>query len=257
MFSLKDKVAVITGGGSGIGKATALRFSQAGAKVVVADIGDASHVAKEAGGIYVRTDVSREDQVKRLMEIAVKEFGKLDIVVNNAGIDFGALLQEQTEEDFDRVFNINAKGVLWGIKHAASCISDGGAIINTSSLAGLIGFPTYGAYVSAKFTIVGLTKTAALELAARRIRVNCVCPGSVDTPLLHRASNAAELQLVPYIYPTGRASTAEEVAALIHFLASDESANITGIAIPIDGGYTAGVGLSLIEPLLGLAASKG
>jgi len=251
MFSLKGKVAVITGGGSGIGKAAALRFSKAGAKVVVADIRDAGDVAKEIGGIYVRTDASKEGEVKALMEKAVSEYGKLDIVCNNVGTDFGASIEEMTEEDFDRVFNINAKSVLWGIKHAAPRMSDGGSIINTSSLAGLIGFPEYAAYCSSKFAIVGISKTAALELAPRRIRVNCVCPGSVDTPMMQVESAQAELALVPYLYPLGRMSTAEEIAALFHYLASDESAIMTGLAIPIDGGYSAGFGLQLIEPLLG------
>jgi len=251
MFSLKGKVAVITGGASGIGKATALRFSKAGAKVVLADIQDAGDVAKEAGGIYVRTDVTKEGEVKALMEKAVSECGKLDIVCNNVGVDFGAPIEEMKEEDFDRIMNINAKSVLWGVKHAAPRMSDGGSIINTSSLAGLIGFPEYTAYCSSKFAIVGISKTAALELAPRRIRVNCVCPGSVDTPMMQVESAQAELALVPYLYPLGRMSTAEEIAALFHYLASDESAIMTGLAIPIDGGYSAGFGLQLIEPLLG------
>jgi len=251
MFSLKGKVAVITGGASGIGKATALRFSKAGAKVVLADIQDAGDVAKEASGIYVRTDVTKEGEVKALMEKAVSECGKLDIVCNNVGVDFGAPIEEMKEEDFDRIMNINAKSVLWGVKHAAPRMSDGGSIINTSSLAGLIGFPEYTAYCSSKFAIVGISKTAALELAPRRIRVNCVCPGSVDTPMMQVESAQAELALVPYLYPLGRMSTAEEIAALFHYLASDESAIMTGLAIPIDGGYSAGFGLQLIEPLLG------
>jgi len=250
MFSLEGKVAVITGGASGIGKATALRFSKAGAKVVLADIQDAGDVAKEAGGIYVRTDVTKEGEVKALMEKAVSECGKLDIVCNNVGVDFGAPVEEMKEEDFDRIMGINAKSVLWGVKHAAPRISDGGSIINTSSLAGLIGFPEYTAYCSSKFAIVGISKTAALELAPRRIRVNCVCPGSVDTPMMQVESAQAELALVPYLYPLGRMSTAEEIAALFHYLASDESAIMTGLAIPIDGGYSAGFGLQLIEPLL-------
>jgi len=250
MFSLKGKVAVITGGASGIGKATALRFSKAGAKVVLADIQDAGDVAKEAGGIFVRTDVTKEGEVKALMEKAVSECGKLDIVCNNVGVDFGAPVEEMKEEDFDRIMGINAKSVLWGVKHAVPRISDGGSIINTSSLAGLIGFPEYTAYCSSKFAIVGISKTAALELAPRKIRVNCVCPGSVDTPMMQVESAQAELALVPYLYPLGRMSTAEEIAALFHYLASDESAIMTGLAIPIDGGYSAGFGLQLIEPLL-------
>ena len=257
MFSLKGKVAIVTGGGSGIGKAVCLRFARAGAKVVVADIRNASDVAKEVKGIFVKTDVSNEVQVKRLMKTAVSKFGRLDIVVNNAGIDpGGGTLDELKEEIFDRAFSINAKGVMWGIKHAIGHIGDGGSIINTSSLVGLIGCPGYGAYSASKFTVVGLTKVAALEVAHRRIRVNCVCPGSVDTPMLQSENETDERTLAPYIYPMGRACTAEEVAGLYHFLASDESAMITGTAIIIDGGYSAGLGMNIMEPMLEIALGK-
>ncbi len=256
MLSLQGKVAVITGGGSGIGEAATWQFSRAGAKVVVADTRDASDVAKKVGGIYMHTDVSKEAQVKRLMETAVSEFGKLDIVVNNAGIDFMSLIQDQTEEDLDRVFSVNVKGVLWGIKHSIPHISDGGSIINTSSIAGLMGLPNYGAYVASKFAVVGLTKTAALELAPRRIRVNCICPGAVDTPMLQKETQEVARALVSYTHPIGRAGKAEEVATLMHFLASDESANITGTAIPNDGGFCAGLGLSLMEPLVEMVTAN-
>jgi len=253
MFPMKDKVAVITGGASGIGKATALRFSKAGARVVLADIHEAAdEVAKQAGGIFVKTDVSKEEQVKALMEAAVSEYGKLDIVVNNAGIGLGNELQDLPEEEFDRIMAVNAKGVLWGIKHAAPRISDGGSIINTSSYAGIFAFPSYGAYAASKYAVVGLTRTAALELAPRRIRVNTVCPGTIDTPINEGPTGETELLLATYMAPVGRIGQPEEVAALFHFLASDESAFITGVAIPIDGGLSAGVGLGMIEPMVGL-----
>lgn len=256
MFSLEGKVAVITGGASGIGKATALRFSRAGARVVVADIQDGSGVAREAGGIFVKTDVGREDQVRALLERAVAEFGKLDVVVNNAGIGEGGQIQEITEDQFDRVLQVNTKGVLWGLKHAAVLISDGGSIINTASYAGVAAFPSYGSYSASKAAVIALTRTAALELAPRRVRVNAVCPGTIDTPINEGPMAQVELALASHVHPLRRIGLPEEVAALFHFLASDESSFITGLAIPIDGGLSAGIGLGIIEPMLGLIMSQ-
>ncbi len=257
MFSLEGKIAVITGAASGFGKATAERFSRAGAKVVLADITDAGELAKETGGIYLKTDVSKEEQVKNLMAKAVAEFGKIDIVINNAGVpgEVG-FVREINEKAFDKEFSVNAKGVLWGIKHAVPHISDGGSIINTSSFAGLLGAPTYGSYVVSKSAVIAVTKTAALELAPRGIRVNCICPGTMDTPMAHGEESDAELTVSKMLQPLGRLGTAEEVAALFHYLASDESAFITGLAIPIDGGMSAGFSLGIIGPLYELAAGK-
>lgn len=256
MFSLQGKVAVITGGASGIGKATALRFSKAGARVVVADIQDGSDVAREAKGIFVRTDVGQEEQVKALLERAVAEFGRLDVVVNNAGIGEGGQIQEITEEQFDRILRVNTKGVLWGLKHAAALISDGGSIINTASYAGVAAFPSYGSYSASKAAVIALTRTAALELAPRRVRVNAVCPGTIDTPINEGPMAEVEMALATHVHPLRRIGLPEEVAALFHFLASDESSFITGLAIPIDGGLSAGIGLGIIEPMLGLIAGQ-
>jgi 3alpha(or 20beta)-hydroxysteroid dehydrogenase len=250
MFSLEGKVAVVTGAASGFGKATSLRFSKAGAKVVLADINDAAGVAKEAGGIYVETDVSKEDQVQAMLQKAVDEFGKLDIVVNNAGIpSVGVMVEGITDEQVTEALNVNFKGVLWGIKHAVPLISDGGSIMNTASYAGLFGTPTYGSYVISKAAIIAITKTAALELAPRGIRVNCICPGTADTPMVYTEGGDVELKLANYLQPLGRLAQPEEIAALYHFLASDESAFITGIAIPIDGGMSAGPSIGVIIPL--------
>lgn len=252
MFSLKGKVAVITGGASGIGKATALRFSEAGARVVLGDIQDASPVAEQAGGVFVKTDVSKEGEVKALIEAAVSTYGRLDIVVNNAGIGEGNEIKDISEAELDRIFNVNTKGVLWGMKYAVPHISDGGSIINTASYAGVAAFPSYGSYTASKCAVIGLTRTAALELAPRGIRVNAVCPGTIDTPINEGPMAEVELALATHVHPLRRLGRPEEVAALFHFLASDESAFITGIAIPIDGGLSAGIGLGIIEPILGL-----
>jgi 3alpha(or 20beta)-hydroxysteroid dehydrogenase len=250
MFSLDGKVAVVTGAASGLGKATALRFARAGAKTVLADIADATAAAEEAGGIYVKTDVSQEGQVRDLMQTAVSAYGKLTTVVNNAGIG-GQMctLDGITREGIDGALDINFKGVLWGIKHAAPLIEDGGTIMNTASYAGLFGTPTYGCYVASKAAIIAITKTAALELAPRGIRVNCICPGTADTPMAYIEGAEVELKLACMLQPLGRLVQPEEVAALYHFLASDDCAMVTGAAIPIDGGMTAGPGLGVIGPL--------
>ncbi len=249
MFSLEGKVAVVTGGASGIGEATARRFARAGAKVAIGDLSDASTTAKEIGGLSVRTDVSREAEVEKLLESALREFGRLDIVVNNAGVGAESFLAGLTERVLDDTLAVNLKGTVWGIKHATPRIADGGSILSTASVAGLNGAPSYGAYVASKAAIIGITKTAALELAPRRVRVNCVCPGTIDTPMMDDDEAGVEERLAGVLHPLGRMGTAEEVAALYHFLASDESAFITGQAIAIDGGMSAGPGLGMVGAL--------
>ena len=238
MFSLENKVAVITGGAGGIGGATVRRFAQAGAKVVIADVSDASELAEEVAGIFVPTDVSDEEQVKALMDRAVAEYGRLDVAINNAGKGTGGGPIRNLSPDTIRAsFDTNALGAAWGIKHAASHMEEGGAIINTASLAGLQGMYGSVAYVAAKFAVVGITKTAALELAGRGIRVNCVCPGNIATRMGAGPQFAA---VTDAMTPLRRAGKPEEVAALFHFLASDDCPYITGQAICIDGGMTAG-----------------
>jgi len=254
MFSLDGKVAVITGGAANLGKATAQRFARAGAKVVIGDCDAAGGaVAEELGGRFVACDVSSETEVEHLMEVAVRDFGRLDIVINNAGIGQGTYLTEITEASFDRTVAVNTKGVLWGIKHAAPRITDGGAILNTASMAGVIGEAGWASYVAAKAAVIGITKTAAIELGPRGIRVNCICPSTIqweegDAEWGELAD--LEAKLVPFFHQIGRLGRPEEVAALFHFLASDESAFLTGLAIPIDGGLSAGVSLGVIEPLV-------
>jgi NAD(P)-dependent dehydrogenase (short-subunit alcohol dehydrogenase family) len=257
LFSLAGKVAVVTGGASGIGKATAERFSRAGAKVVIGDLTDASPLAKEISGVAVQVDVAREADVEKLLETALRELGRLDIVVNNAGKGAGTFLAGLNEEDLDATLRVNLNGVIWGIKLAAARIADGGSIMSTASVAGLLGTPSYGAYVASKAAVIGITKTAALELAPRGIRVNCVCPGTIDTPMMDKGEDDPELRLAGLLHPLGRMGTADEVAALFHFLASDESAFITGQAIAIDGGMTAGPGLGMVGALLQAITGQG
>lgn len=256
MFSLAGKVAVVTGGASGIGEATARRFARAGARIVIGDVADASPVANEIGGLAVRADVSREVDVENLLESASREFGRLDVLVNNAGLGAGTFLAALTEQDLDTNLDVNLKGVVWGIKHAVPRIANGGSIMSTASLAGVIGTPSYGAYVASKAAVVGITKTAALELAPRGIRVNCVCPSTIDTPMSRGEEEGVEYRLAGLLHPLGRMGRPEEVAALFHFLASDESAFITGQAIAIDGGMSAGPSLGVIGPLYQMVAGE-
>ena len=243
MFSLEGKVAVITGGAGGIGQATVRRFARAGARVVVADVNDAQALAEEVAGLFVQTDVSDEAQVEALMNTAASAHGRIDVVINNAGIPAGgAAIADVAADDVRRSFGTNALSVVYGIKHAVPHMQEGGAIINTASLAGLQGMYGSGPYVAAKFAVVGITKTAALELAGRGIRVNCVCPGNIDTPMGASPEFAAVTNAMT---PLGRPGRPEEVAALFHFLASDDCPYITGQAISIDGGMTAGPSLRL------------
>ena len=243
MFSLEGKVAVVTGGAGGIGQATVRRFAQAGARVVIADLSDASALAKEVGGHFVSTDVSDEAQVQALMDEAAATYGRIDIAINNAGIPAGgAPMTELSSDLFRRGFDTNALAVVYGIKYAAPHMERGGSIISTASLSGLQGMYGSGPYVASKFAVVGITKTAAIELASRGIRVNCVCPGNIDTPM---GASPAFAAVTDAMTPLGRPGRPEEVAALFHFLASNDASYITGQAICIDGGMTAGPYLRL------------
>ncbi len=253
MFSLEGKIAVVTGAASGIGLATVKRFAEAGAKVVVADITESSDLAKEIGGLFIKTDVTQEDQVKALMDKTAETYGRIDIVINNAGGGEGSgpnFIPYLPAEDFEAGYKLNLMGVVFGIKHAADHMTDGGSIVNTSSVAGYQGAPTYAPYVASKAAVIGVTRTAAIELAARNIRVNCVCPGTVDTPMAYGDEAKAELKIATMMMPLGRLCKPEEVAALFHFLVADDCSFVSGQAICIDGGMTAGISMGLVLPLL-------
>jgi 3alpha(or 20beta)-hydroxysteroid dehydrogenase len=250
-FDLTGKVAVITGAASGIGRATAERFSRAGATVVLADISDASGLASDLGGTYVFADVSREDEVAALMSAAAELRGAIDICVNNAGVTVAERPIAATDRDeLQRAIDVNTMGAFLGLKHAPPHMPDGGAIINTSSLAAVIGFPTYAAYAASKAAIISLTMTAALEVGPAGIRVNAVCPSSVDTPML-RAQESGELEaaIARKAAPLGKIIQPGHVAALIHFLAADDCPVITGQALNVDAGVTAGISIGVIESI--------
>jgi NAD(P)-dependent dehydrogenase (short-subunit alcohol dehydrogenase family) len=245
---LDGKVALVTGGSSGIGRATALAFAREGAKVVIADVAiegchDTATQIREAGGdaLCVETDVSKADQVKALIDEIVETYGRLDYAFNNAGIEGEqAPTADCAEENWDRVIGINLRGVWLCMKHEIPQMlkQGGGAIVNMSSVAGLVGFPNIPAYTASKHGVLGLTKTAALEYAKQGIRVNAVCPGVIRTAMVERfvgGDPEAEAQLTAS-EPIGRMGTPEEVAEAVVWLCSDAASFVTGHPMVVDGG---------------------
>jgi 3alpha(or 20beta)-hydroxysteroid dehydrogenase len=252
MFTLAGKVAVITGGGSGIGLATARRFVEAEATVIIANRSDSSELARSFGASFIRTDVSQENDVQALMDESAHRHGRIDVVVNSAGIaDQMSVIGQLGAESFRKYLDVNLMGVFFATKYAASHMTAGGAIVNVSSLAGMVGFPSYGAYAASKAAVISLTRTAAAELAPCGIRVNCVCPGSIDTPMLQQQEGGdTEIAVVTTAAPMGRIGKPEEVAALIHFLSADDCAYITGQIVAIDGGINGCFSAQLLETVV-------
>ncbi|NML90660.1 SDR family oxidoreductase [Sphingobium sp. TB-6] len=253
MFSLHGKITVITGASSGIGRAAADRFAKAGSNIVIACRRDVSDFAKTIGARWIRTDVGIEREVKACMDQAADLFGRIDVLINNAGYwGCSADLEEASEDEFDRNFQINAKGPFFGIKHASRHMPRGSSIITTTSLASVIGLPGYGAYTAAKFAASGLLKCAAMELGPKGIRVNEISPTSVDTPMLRNQDSAeAEIAMTSTASALGRIVQPEEVAALMHFLASDDCGAISGQQIVVDCGQTAGCSVASMNAWLG------
>jgi NAD(P)-dependent dehydrogenase (short-subunit alcohol dehydrogenase family) len=246
--SIQNTVALVTGGSAGIGRATALAFAREGARVVVADVADAGgeetvRLIRDAGGeaVYVHADVSRPHEVEAMVGRAVDAFDRLDYAFNNAGIEGEpAATAECSEENWDRVLGINLRGVWLCMRYQIPQMlrQGGGAIVNCSSVAGLVGFAGSPAYVASKHGVVGLTKTAALDYATQGIRVNAVCPGVIRTAMIERYTHGdseAAAQLTA-MQPVGRMGTPEEIADAVLWLCSDGASFVTGQAIAVDGG---------------------
>ncbi|HLA19687.1 MAG TPA: glucose 1-dehydrogenase [Dehalococcoidia bacterium] len=252
MGKLEGKVAIVTGAASGIGRASALLFAEEGARVVVADWDAAKgeEVAREVKGKggeakFVKVDVSRAEDVQVMVTTAVESYGRLDVLFNNAGVEGEqAPTADCTLENFDRVIAINLRGVFLGMKYgiAAMLKTGGGSIINNASVAGLVGFTGIPAYSASKGGVIQLTKTAALEYAKEHVRVNAICPGVIWTPMVERFTSAGEevRRALEAMEPVGRFGTAEEVARLAVFLASEDSSFCTGAPFVVDGGFVAG-----------------
>lgn len=250
--SLKNKVALVTGGTSGIGEAAALALARDGAKVVVAgrreNEGQAVVQAIEkAGGeaLFVKADVSREPDVKALVDKTMARFGRLDFAFNNAGVEgtAGLTTDKQTEENYRHTFDINVLGLLFSMKHEIPAIlKNGGAIVNTSSVVGQIGMPGFGLYSASKHAVNGLTRSAALEFAKQGVRVNALAFGTIDTPMVDRMvgeskTNNTQRDRLAGFHPVGRVGTVEEAAQAV--LALMENPFITGAILAVDGGWTA------------------
>lgn len=249
---IAGKVAVVTGAAAGIGRATAIAFAQAGARVVVADVNEAGgeetvRLIQEAGGdaVFVKTDVTQDADVARMVQTAVDRYGGLHFAFNNAGIEGElAATADYSESGWQRVIDINLTGVWRCMKHELPVMvkGGGGAIVNNASILGLVGFANAPAYTAAKHGVVGLTKAAAQEYAPHGIRINAVCPGFIETPMVmergvQAAANREMYEQLASLHPLGRLGKPEEIAAAVLWLCSDGASFVTGYPLSVDGGY--------------------
>jgi NAD(P)-dependent dehydrogenase (short-subunit alcohol dehydrogenase family) len=246
---LKNKIAIVTGGSMGIGQATAIRFAQEGAKVVVVDIAvtegyETEQMLRqhEPECLFLPGDVTKESDWQRVMRTVESTHGRLDILFNNVGTNLIKPAIDVTEEEWDRIITTNLKGVFLGAKHSLAAMSrtGGGSIINTASTTALIGLPKMPVYSASKGGILALTRQLAADYAPHNIRVNCVCPGATLTPLVQREIKLGLVTAEALLHgvPMGRFGAPSEIAAAVLFLASDDASYVTGIALVVDGGRT-------------------
>ena len=245
---MDQKVAIVTGGSSGIGRATAVALAKQGAKVTVAarrskEGEETVRLIKEAGsdGIFVKTDVANENDVRSLVEKTVKQYNRLDYAFNNAGIEeMTTPLVDQTSEVFDQIMNINVKGVWLSMKYEIPEMikNGGGAIVNNSSVAGIMGFPQMAIYIASKHAVLGLTKSAALEYAKSGIRINAIAPGGVETEMADRVNENTPqwLETLTSMHPIGRIADPEEIANAVVWLLSEKASFVLGHTLIVDGG---------------------
>jgi NAD(P)-dependent dehydrogenase (short-subunit alcohol dehydrogenase family) len=245
---LREKAAIVTGAGSGIGRAISMLFAREEARVAVADIdlgaarATTSRIAEIGGcALALQTDVGAASEVERMIQDTVAAFGRLDILVNNAGVGTDGDVVQLPEEEWQRILDVNLTGVFLCCKYAIPQMrrSGGGSIVNIASIAARVGGSVSCVYPASKAGVVALSRNTALKFAAEGIRVNCVCPGHVDTALTYTLKDPQVREALIRRYPLGRLGTAEEIAAAVLFLASDEAAFITGSELIVDGGYTA------------------
>lgn len=244
MSRLENKVAIITGAGAGIGRGIALNFAREGAKVVVADRSQEGQetvkLITDAGGkaVFIQTDISQMDQVELMVKKAVDEFGALDILVNNAGIFPFKPFEEMAEADWDLVLGVNLKGTYFCISKALKLMKEGAKIVNISSIASVIGFAGLSHYCASKSGMNGLVRALALELAPKKININAIAPGAIDTPGANAISNEEIKKQTISQIPLARMGEPEDIANAALFLASDEASYITGQVLVVDGGWT-------------------
>jgi NAD(P)-dependent dehydrogenase (short-subunit alcohol dehydrogenase family) len=246
--TFSGKVALVTGGTSGIGKTTAIEFARAGAKVVLTGRREkegAQVVAeiKKLGGeaAFVRADVAKDADVKRMVDFTIEKFGRLDIAFNNAGVEWKGPINQATEAEYRRIFDVNVWGVLNSMRHEIPVMlkNGGGAIVNTSSVAGHVGLAQVSVYIASKHAVEGLTKSVALEFAKQNIRINAIAPGVIATEMWDRFAGDEMRDQVTSIIPVARIGASEEIAAAVLYLCSDNAKFTTGTSLVVDGGFIA------------------